>query len=73
MSKEKIFKELIAEFAKNGEITDSKYKILLDKREGFGIEQRGSGFDDKNGSWPIHQQGIALVINRIQKVVRIIM
>ena len=31
MTKEKIFKELIAEFAKSGSITDSKYAILLDK------------------------------------------
>jgi hypothetical protein len=39
MSKEKIFKELIAELAKNGEISSSGYEILLEKGKDLGFDK----------------------------------
>ncbi len=39
MSKEKIFKELIAEMAKNGEVSSSGYEILLEKGKDLGFEK----------------------------------
>ena len=38
MSKEKIFKELIAEMAKDGEISSSEYEILLEKGMDLGFD-----------------------------------
>lgn len=40
MSKEKIFKELIANFAKDGEITSSEYEILLEKGNDLGFDKK---------------------------------
>ena len=39
MSKEKIFKELLAEMSKDGEISSSEYAILLEKGEDFGFDK----------------------------------
>jgi len=39
MSKEKIFKELIAEMAKNGKVSSSGYEILLEKGKDLGFEK----------------------------------
>jgi len=39
MSKEKIFKELIAEMAKDGEINSSEYTILLEKGNELGFDK----------------------------------
>jgi hypothetical protein len=39
MSKEKIFKELIAELAKNGDISSSGYEILLEKGKDLGFDK----------------------------------
>lgn len=39
MSKEKIFKELITELAKDGEISSSGYKILLEKGKDLGFDK----------------------------------
>jgi len=39
MSKEKIFKELIAEIAKDGDISSSEYSILLEKGKDLGFDK----------------------------------
>ncbi|MDD2413302.1 MAG: hypothetical protein PHR79_10370, partial [Bacteroidales bacterium] len=40
MSKEKIFKELIASMAEDDEISPSEYAILIEKGKDLGLEQR---------------------------------
>ncbi|MFA5574411.1 MAG: hypothetical protein WC994_05085 [Brumimicrobium sp.] len=40
MSKEKLFKELITEMAKDGEISSSEYTILLEKGKDLGFTQK---------------------------------
>lgn len=40
MSKEKIFKELIASMAEDGEISSSEYAILIEKGKDLGLAQR---------------------------------
>lgn len=39
MSKEKIFKELISEMTKNGDVSSSGYEILLEKGEDLGFDK----------------------------------
>ncbi len=39
MSKEKIFKELIVEMAKDGEVSSSEYEILLEKGKDLGFDK----------------------------------
>jgi len=39
MSKEKIFKELISEIAKDGEVSSSEYSILLEKGKDLGFDK----------------------------------
>ena len=39
MSKEKIFKELISEMTKNGDVSSSRYEILLEKGEDLGFDK----------------------------------
>lgn len=39
MSKEKIFKELITEMAKDGEISSSEYAILIEKGKDLGLDK----------------------------------
>jgi len=40
MSKEKLFKELIANMAEDGEITSSEYEILLEKGKDLGFDKK---------------------------------
>ena len=40
MSKEKLFKELIANMAEDGEITSSEYEILLEKGKDLGFDNK---------------------------------
>lgn len=40
MSKERIYKELIIQMSKDGEITSSEYKILLEKGEELGFDKQ---------------------------------
>ena len=40
MSKERIFKELISEMAKDGEISSSEYEILLEKGKDLGFDSK---------------------------------
>jgi hypothetical protein len=40
MSKEKLFKELIANMTENGEITSSEYEILLEKGKDLGFDKK---------------------------------
>jgi len=40
MSKEKLFKELIANMAEDGEITSSEYEILLEKGKDLGYDEK---------------------------------